>query len=269
MLILSPPQPIEAEKYEAEQRRRHQDEDWLFEASRRDLIRRTFLETADATYVTARWQFFNRLNFEFYWNASHALEKYLKAALLFNDIKANDIGHDIELAFSRAQENFGNELLPSDFPSALTARMAHIVEGDRLRQLRHKGAKAYVANLNQQGGVEARYAMRSHTLPTTDLYCFDLTTFLVRRLVENLHLTDKANELRQAPEACPSKGGLLEKIYTEDGHPLRPILERVNYYLNPTPDTSKALQIGALGMSAANSAIYNNIVEWAEIQRSN
>ena len=92
MLLLPHVARSELSQYEAELRRKHQDPDWLFEARRRDLIIRTFLETADATYVTARWQFFNRLNFEFYWNASHAIEKYFKAALLLSNIKANDLG---------------------------------------------------------------------------------------------------------------------------------------------------------------------------------
>jgi hypothetical protein len=264
MLLLNDAVPIQDEKYEAELRQKYQDEDWLFEASRRDIIRRTFLATADATYVTARWQFFNKLNFEFLWNASHAVEKYLKAALLMNNVKVRDLKHDIHMAFERAQENFGTDLLPTDFPSALTARISHIVSGDQLQRLRHDGAKAYVRNLNQQGGVEARYAMRGHVIPTTDLYCLDLTAFLIRRLVENLQLPNKADELQQSPEVCPTKDSLLENIYAKDDHPLRSTLGKVNYYLNPTPDTSRALQISALGMSASNSALYNNIVERAQ-----
>ncbi|WP_321490597.1 hypothetical protein [uncultured Hyphomonas sp.] len=268
MLSLNEVVPTHDEKYEEELRQKHKDEGWLFEASRRDIIRRTFLATADATYVTARWQFFNKLDFEFLWNATHALEKYFKAALLLNNIKANDLSHDITKAFYRTQDSLGADLLPNKFPTVLTERIAHITSGDRARQLRYDGPEAYVKSLNWQGGAEARYAMSSHTVATTDLYCFDLTAFLVRRLVENLQRCDKIDELRTNPEACPSRYGLLEEIYTTDDHPLRPTLGRVNYFLNPAPDTSKALPVGVLGFRSANSAMYNHIVEKAESNRS-
>ncbi|MEZ6011739.1 MAG: hypothetical protein R3C08_07685 [Hyphomonas sp.] len=264
MLLLDEITPPLDKEQEEELRKKHRDEDWLFEASRRDLIRRTFLETADATYITARWQFFNNLNFEFFWNASHAIEKYLKAALLLSNVKANDLSHDIETAFKRAQENFGTILLPSTFPEALTVRIPNITSEDPIRRLRYDGPKSYIQSLNWQGGAAARYAMNSHALPTTDLYCFDLTVFLVRRIVENLQLADKVHQLTSLPDACPSKHSLLEKVYATASHPLQNTLGEVNYFLNPNPDTSKALQINALGIRFANSALYNNIVENAE-----
>lgn len=267
MLLLDEAVPIQDEKYEAELRQKYQDEEWLFEASRRDVIRRNFLATADATYITARWQFFNKLDFEFLWNATHALEKYFKAALLLNNIKANDLSHDIEKAFYRTQENLGADLLPNKFPTVLTERIAHITSGDRPEQLGYDGPETYVKSLNWQGGAEARYAMSSHRIWTTDLYCFDLTAFLIRRLIENLQLPGNIEQLRTNPEASPSRYGLLENIYATDDHPLRPTLGKVNYFLNPTPDTSRALRVGALGWRAANSAMYNHIVENTESNR--
>ena len=49
-----------------------------------NVVKELFLKTADQTYVVARWCFLNRLYLEFYWNGLHAVEKYLKAALLLN-----------------------------------------------------------------------------------------------------------------------------------------------------------------------------------------
>ncbi|MBA3070380.1 MAG: hypothetical protein FP825_18125 [Hyphomonas sp.] len=261
--MLSLPKTISADlsKVSQDQEKKHQDEDWLFEASRRDIIRRTFLETADATYITARWQFLNGLPFEFYWNALHALEKYLKATLLLNRTKADDINHDIVRAFDRAQLKFGEALLPNVWPAALTDRIKQITSGNARRRLRYAGAKSYIENLKAHGGAEARYAMSSHVLNTTDLYCFDLTVFLVRRLAQDLDIQDSKNELLTNPEVCPCRYSLLEQIFSKNEHPLRSILARCNYFLVPEPDTSKMLAVGVFGRSAANSALYNNVVE--------
>lgn len=55
-----------------------------FTAIKHDIVKELFLKTADQTYVVARWCFLNGLYLDFYWNALHALEKYLKAVLLVN-----------------------------------------------------------------------------------------------------------------------------------------------------------------------------------------
>lgn len=236
------------------------DEDQLFEFCRRELVVRTFLETADSTYITARWQFFHGLFFEFCWNATHALEKYLKATLLLNNIKVTRIGHDIEAAFNRAQKNLGADLLPSEFPQALISRIAHITSDNERQKLKHNGPKAYIKALARKGGPNARYAMSSHVIPRTDLYCLDATAFMIRRLSENLQLQEKVDEVKRSPEICPSRSALLETVYSQKNHPLRPVLEKANYFLNPEPDTPEDLPTDGLGMSASNSSLFNHVV---------
>jgi len=43
-----------------------------------------FLATADQNYIIARWAALNDLYLDFFWMGLHAVEKYLKAFLLFN-----------------------------------------------------------------------------------------------------------------------------------------------------------------------------------------
>ncbi|TIT06089.1 MAG: hypothetical protein E5W74_30460 [Mesorhizobium sp.] len=48
------------------------------------IINEMFVHTADENYIVARWCHDNQLMRDFFWNSVHALEKYMKAVLLFN-----------------------------------------------------------------------------------------------------------------------------------------------------------------------------------------
>ncbi|HEY4051129.1 MAG TPA: HEPN domain-containing protein [Acidobacteriaceae bacterium] len=65
-------------------------------SSQANIIDELFVRTADENYITARWCAIHRLHTDFAWLAVHALEKYLKAVLLYNGKQAKKHGHDIE-----------------------------------------------------------------------------------------------------------------------------------------------------------------------------
>ena len=44
-------------------------------AHQREIVRELFVNTADDSYIAARWCFVERLNVDFFWLAVHALEK--------------------------------------------------------------------------------------------------------------------------------------------------------------------------------------------------
>ena len=69
--------------------------DMSLEERKSALIQAHYLETADADYLTARWAWDNGLFYNFCWSAAQAVEKYLKAALLYNDRSATDFGHKL------------------------------------------------------------------------------------------------------------------------------------------------------------------------------
>jgi len=61
-----------------------------------EFARESFRKTADQDYIAARISYKAVLIEPFLWSAFHAIEKYLKAILLFNAIPAKIYGHDIE-----------------------------------------------------------------------------------------------------------------------------------------------------------------------------
>lgn len=59
---------------------------------------RCFRDIADRDYIAARMCYRAGLIAQFHWSSLQAFEKYFKAILLFNRIKAKNIGHDLSLA---------------------------------------------------------------------------------------------------------------------------------------------------------------------------
>jgi hypothetical protein len=88
---------------------------------RHSIVEELFIKTADDNYVAARWCFTYGLDVDFFWLAVHALEKYLKAALLLNGRSARSYkaggkektyGHDIVRLYGDVQP-LAPELLPT------------------------------------------------------------------------------------------------------------------------------------------------------------
>lgn len=65
---------------------------------------RSFRDTADQDYIAARLSYRHGLYPQFHWQSLQALEKYLKAILLYNRIKAKNINHDIECAIEHTKK---------------------------------------------------------------------------------------------------------------------------------------------------------------------
>ena len=64
---------------------------------------RCFRDIADRDYISARMCYRAGLISQFHWSSLQAFEKYYKAILLYNRIKAKNINHDLELAQKRAE----------------------------------------------------------------------------------------------------------------------------------------------------------------------
>ena len=69
-----------------------------------DFASRSFRDVADGDYITARMCYKNHLVSQFHWSALQAFEKYYKAILLFNRVKARDIGHNLAVACKYAEK---------------------------------------------------------------------------------------------------------------------------------------------------------------------
>ena len=147
-----------------------------FETMKDMVINDLFVKTADQTYVVARWCFINRLNLNFYWNGVHAVEKYLKASLLFNGRKALNYGHDIERLFKEVL-TFANESLPEQlecpkpWPSDIW---------------RDETTSHFVSRLNELGDPNNRYNLFGFTQFPDDLQKLDQLVFAVRSIAQAL-----------------------------------------------------------------------------------
>lgn len=64
-----------------------------------DFINRSFREVADKDYIAARISYRYGLSQQFLWFSQQALEKYLKAILLFNDKSTKSLNHNLVKAY--------------------------------------------------------------------------------------------------------------------------------------------------------------------------
>jgi hypothetical protein len=65
---------------------------------------RCFRNVADRDYISARMCYRAGLISQFHWSSLQAFEKYFKAILLYNRIKAKNVGHDLALAQKYAEK---------------------------------------------------------------------------------------------------------------------------------------------------------------------
>ncbi len=73
-----------------------------------------FREVADKDYIASRKIYRLGLIEQFQWNALQTIEKYLKAILLYNQVSAKGLGHDIEKSLKRVERINYFELNLSD-----------------------------------------------------------------------------------------------------------------------------------------------------------
>lgn len=63
-----------------------------------------FRDVADQDYISARMSFDAELYDQFFWQSLQAMEKYFKAILLLNRIKAKKLGHSLSKALDKTNE---------------------------------------------------------------------------------------------------------------------------------------------------------------------
>jgi len=69
-----------------------------------DFANRSFRDMADQDYIAARLCYRRELDQQFLWNSLQAIEKYLKAILLFNGKSAKNLRHNLGKALQRVEE---------------------------------------------------------------------------------------------------------------------------------------------------------------------
>lgn len=80
-----------------------------------DFANRSFRDLADQDYIMARIAYRKSLDQQFRWCALQAIEKYLKAILLYNRVSARGLSHNLNKALNRVKSIEDIEFkLPSD-----------------------------------------------------------------------------------------------------------------------------------------------------------
>lgn len=161
-----------------------------------DYALRSLRYTADEDYIAARMSYRIGLIEPFLWSSLHAIEKYLKALLLFNKKSAKGFNHNIVKLLNSAKEIEGLDLrLPAK-------------------------AESFIKYINEFG--ENRYFEGSACLEEYALDSLDEVVWYIRRYCydrsayEGYNLRKiEASDLEENPKEYRLSGGLLEKIIKE------------------------------------------------------
>jgi len=145
------------------------------------LVKRIYIDTADEDYIVARWLFLNGLHRYFFWSASQALEKYLKAALLLNGRKISTTNHKL-ISMFLTLKSFAVGLIPVvlDPPSEVKWFADNeSLWGDRTIEV-------FLAHIEKEGNANNRYNYVGVRSEFGDLYKFDQVVFALRNMAVRL-----------------------------------------------------------------------------------
>jgi HEPN domain-containing protein len=174
----------------------------------------SFRDQADRDYISARLTCRYELFPQFLWSSQQAIEKYFKAILLYNRVKATKVGHDI-----RAAQQL-TEGLP--FKIELSERSREFID--------------LIANYGEFRYLEVPFHVYGHVLVDLDLtiwelrrYCQVLNVFGKVLPAEEQALLDEAQKRLATSGTEPRykfrlHHGLLEGIMQSRMHPSRAAL---------------------------------------------
>lgn len=212
-----------------------------------DFALRSFRETADKDYITARMACRARLIQSYRWSALHCLEKYVKGILLLNRVDTQKLGHTVLPGIDRMKERgkFELELTP--------------------------GTLKFIKNL-EESGADDRYYLLSYDIEPLDIAQFDRAVWELRMYCRPLDydidgedgksenmLARELDAIRVARENY-KKGslihaGVLEKILEKKDHPAREALIWNNLFFGTSRRKSVKMR---LDWEAGNSAFFLN-----------
>ncbi len=182
-------------------------------------VNRAFRDTADRDYVAARMLYRNQLGPQFLWSALQAIEKYLKAILLFND-QTSKAGHDLRALYKKCVDSMTEFKIPQDVCGFIEYLNDQGCDRYFEKHAYTTGRELLVLDRSVWHIRKYCFWMRGQTTPGPDGKRLDLLPFSLRRL--------------DHPEEKPIKyrieGGFLEGILAGKKSPLRGHLVWKNVY---------------------------------------
>ncbi len=203
----------------------------------------SFRDQADRDYIAARLACRFELMPQFLWASQQAVEKYFKAILLYNKIKATSVGHELKKA----------QLLTNQLPFTIELSPR---------------SQEFIDLLSEYG--QFRYIDVPYSVDGFVLIDLDLTIWELRRYCQVLNVfgkalppgeqkrLDEAKSLLAKSSTMPRhkfrlSGGVLEKIMTAKAHPSRAAL----LWNNPVYGVRKRASVRAKDhMYAENAPLY-------------
>lgn len=182
---------------------------------------RTFRDTADGDYISARLAFRAQLIPQFLWSSLQAIEKYLKCILVFNRIPA-ERGHDLSKLIKTLNTNAKFQLQLTD---ATNKFLIHLDTYGRHRYFETSFfiKSGEIVSLDRAVWEIRRYAR---------ILDYDVSTSTgqkVNMLQQELRWNERA--MKSSPHKFRINGGRLESIIDKPKHPSRePLLWQNGFY---------------------------------------
>lgn len=131
-----------------------------------------YIAPADDNYLLARWMFINRFIPECFWQASQALEKYLKAIILLNDMDTKRFKHDLSALYHAHLSICGSVAVASFIkPVALDSSL-----------WRDEKVSEFIKWISIKGDPQSRYGLVSWWRNSDDIVKVDQLAGQLRRL---------------------------------------------------------------------------------------
>lgn len=187
-----------------------------------DFAIRSFRETADKDYITARMAYRGRLIQPYRWSALHCLEKYVKGILLLNRVPAKNLKHRVLRGIEMLKQRGEVDLDISDTTTDFIKKLENTSADDRYYLTSYSIERFEVTQLDR-----AVWELRRYCKPLG----YGSVTFAGKTVDV---LSKELNRIREAKEpyekgTCIS-GGFLEKVVETKDHPAREALIWNNLY---------------------------------------
>ena len=227
----------------------------VFAGTRNAFIRESFRDTADHDYIAARVLHRHQLLGQFLWLGLQAVEKYLKAIILFNDGDTRNINHDIEKALEQAEKI------------------------ERLGMTISDRSKRFIQYLNGQGGN--RYFTWPRFVKGKELCHLDHTVWQLRRYCDDFFYPwdhpillerqksrlEKAHRERDRDKNWATcrldQRGFLEQVLDTGKHKeLRRDLVWKNFYFGGV-NRNKIFALMTEHWTLPSNLVYPEILDWA------
>lgn len=190
-------------------------------AAKNDFVTRSFRDVADKDYIAARLSHRYGLDLQFLWFSQQALEKYLKAILLYNDKDTKNLGHRITEAYI---EVLRISDIPVDFPSDIEPFIKYV---DAFGANRYFEYPYYLLGeeclqLDRVVWFIRRYCYDMRQTITHEGEVIDLFPYELQKVQRTYTITK--------PHKFELFGGFLEKVVKDKKSELRKQLVWKNFY---------------------------------------